>query len=92
MRMHHSYMIVISVVFVAVFAIIIYSMLKHRWASGSGKFFGPTGGIQWFWALVPLLILGFIDMALISVPDDQASVAPKKIELATAPTPPQARR
>ena len=90
--MHHSYMIIISALFAAVFVIILMSMIKHRRSRGTGKFFGPTGGIQWFWALVPLLILGFIDMALISVPDDQASAAPKKIELATAPTPTQARR
>ena len=90
--MHHSYMIIISTLFAVVFVIILLSMIKHRRASGPGKFFGPTGGIQWFWALVPLAILGFVNLALISVPDDQASAAPKKIELATAPTPPQARR
>ena len=90
--MHHNYMIIISALFAAVFVIILLSMIKHRRSSGAGKFFGPTGGIQWFWALVPLVILGFVNMALISVPEDQVSAAPKKIELATAPTPTQARR
>lgn len=90
--MHHSYMIIISALFAVVFVIILLSMIKHRRASGAGKFFGPTGGIQWFWALVPLLILGFVNLALIDVPDDRATATPKKIELATAPAPSGARR
>ena len=90
--MHHSYMIIISALFAAVFVIILLSMIKHRRSCGAGKFFGPTGGIQWFWALVPLAILGFVNMTLIDIPEDHASATPKKIELATAPTPPEAHR
>ena len=92
--MHHSYMIALSALFIVVFVIIIYSMIKHRKASGAsaGSFFGPTGGVQWFWALVPLVILGFVNFALIDVADDQASAIPKKIELATMQTPPGTTR
>ena len=92
--MHHSYMIAISALFIVVFVIIIYSMIKHRRSSGStgGRFFGPTGGVQWLWALVPLVILAFVNFALIGVPDEHASAVPKKIELATVQTPPGTTR
>ena len=39
---------------VAVFAIMIYSMIRHRKSIGHtpAKFSGPTGTVQWIWALV----------------------------------------
>jgi cytochrome c oxidase subunit 2 len=55
---------------VVVFAIMIYSMIKHRKSVGHqpAKFTGPTGKVQWFWALVPFAILLFIDFVLMGIP------------------------
>lgn len=91
--MHYSYMIVISALFAVVFAIMIYSMIRHRQACARSEagFTGTTGTAQWFWALVPLAILAFINFSLIGVSDDHASTlsAPnKKIKLATVQTVP----
>lgn len=86
MRMHNSYMIFVSTLFVVVFVIMIISLVKHRQICGhsAAKFSGPTGTVQWLWALVPFVILACIDVALINLPDDRTSSAPKKIELAIA--------
>lgn len=86
MRMHNSYMIFVSALFAVVFVIMILSLVKHRKTCGhlAGKFSGPTGSVQWLWALVPFAILACIDAALINLPDDHTSSGPKKIELAIA--------
>ena len=69
-------MLVITALFVVVFAIMIYSMVKHRKSSGQvpAKFTGPTGTVQWLWALVPFAILLFIDFVLMGVPAYHAVV------------------
>ena len=66
LAMHNLFMIIITVLFVVVFAIMIYSMIKHRKSSGNApsKFTGPTGKIQWLWTLVPFAILLIIDFAI----------------------------
>ncbi|HRE16168.1 MAG TPA: cytochrome c oxidase subunit II transmembrane domain-containing protein, partial [Rhodocyclaceae bacterium] len=66
LHMHNLFMIVITILFVVVFAIMIYSMAKHRKANGHkpSKFTGPTGKIQWLWTLVPFGILLYIDFIL----------------------------
>lgn len=76
LRMHNEFMIVITVLFVVVFAIMIYSMIKHRKSSGNppAKFTGPTGKLQWFWVLVPFGILLFIDFVLMGIPAFHAVV------------------
>jgi cytochrome c oxidase subunit 2 len=67
---HNHFMIVITVLFVVVFGIMIYSMIKHRKSVGHqpAKFTGPTGTVQWLWALVPFAILLFIDYVLMGIP------------------------
>lgn len=66
LSMHNLFMIVITLLFVVVFAIMIYSMVKHRKAAGfkPSKFTGPTGKVQWLWTLVPFGILLYIDFVL----------------------------
>jgi len=70
LNIHNQFMLIITALFVAVFAVMIYSMIKHRKSVGHApaKFTGPTGGIQWFWALVPFAILLFIDFVLMGIP------------------------
>jgi len=70
LHMHNQFMLIITVLFVVVFAIMVYSMIKHRKSSGAepAKFSGPTGKLQWFWVLVPFAILLFIDFILMGIP------------------------
>jgi cytochrome c oxidase subunit II len=70
LHIHNEFMLIITMLFVVVFAIMIYSMVKHRKSVGHepAKFTGPTGRIQWFWALVPFAILLFIDFILMGIP------------------------
>ena len=70
LHIHNEFMLIITILFVVVFAIMIYSMIKHRKSVGHqpAKFTGPTGKMQWFWALVPFGILLFIDFVLMGIP------------------------
>jgi cytochrome c oxidase subunit 2 len=70
LKIHNEFMLIITLLFVVVFAIMIYSMIKHRKSVGHqpASFTGPTGRIQWFWALVPFGILLFIDFVLMGIP------------------------
>ncbi len=70
LSMHNQFMVVITVLFVVVFAIMLYSMIRHRKSVGAqpAGFSGPTGMLQWFWVLVPFAILLFIDFVLMGIP------------------------
>ncbi len=76
LKIHNEFMIIIGVLFIVVFAIMIYSMIKHRKSIGHqpAKFSGPTGTVQWIWALVPFGILLFIDFVLMGIPAYHAVV------------------
>lgn len=76
LHIHNEFMIIISTLFAVVFAIMIYSMVKHRKSQGHqpAKFTGPTGTVQWLWALVPFAILIFIDYILVGIPAYHAVV------------------
>jgi len=76
LHIHNEFMLVITVLFVVVFAIMIYSMIKHRKSSGHApaKFTGPSGAMQWLWALIPFAILLFIDFILMGIPAVKAIV------------------
>jgi cytochrome c oxidase subunit 2 len=70
LHMHNEFMIIITVLFVVVFAIMLYSMIMHRKSNGAepAKFTAPSGKLQWFWALVPFGMLLFIDFVLMGIP------------------------
>jgi len=76
LHIHNEFMLIITILFVVVFAIMIYSMIRHRKSVGHqpAKFTGPTGKLQWFWALVPFAILLFIDFILMGIPAVQAII------------------
>ena len=70
LSMHNQFMVIITALFVVVFAIMIYSMVKHRKSTGAqpAGFSGPSGALQWFWVLVPFAMLLFIDFVLMGIP------------------------
>ena len=76
LHIHNQFMTIITVMFVVVFAIMIYSMIRHRKSAGHtpAKFSGPTGTVQWLWALVPFAILLFVDYVLMGIPAYHAVV------------------
>ncbi|HNC21031.1 cytochrome c oxidase subunit II transmembrane domain-containing protein [Accumulibacter sp.] len=69
LQIHSYFMIIITVLFIVVLGITIYSMFEHRKSAGQrpAKFAGPTGTVQWLWAMVPFAILLFIDYILIGI-------------------------
>ena len=78
MTLHHAYVTAMSILFVAIFVVIMHTLARHRQRSGAAaekRFGGPTGSGQWLWALVPLLILGGVNVALLDVPVKDASPA-----------------
>ena len=70
LNIHNEFMLIITGIFVVVFAIMAYSMFKHRKSVGHqpAKFTGPMGRLQWIWALVPFAILLFIDFVVMGIP------------------------
>ncbi len=76
LHIHNQFMTIITVMFVVVFAIMIYSMIRHRKSTGHtpAGFSGPTGTVQWLWALVPFAILLFVDYVLMGIPAYHAVV------------------
>ena len=78
MTLHQAYMTAMSILFIAIFVVIMHTLARHRQRSGAAaakRFGGPTGSGQWLWALVPLLILTGVNVALLDVPEKGASPA-----------------
>lgn len=71
MDFHNAYLIAIGALFVLVSLIMLGSLIRHHGPGRRPGFGGPTGRVQWLWALVPMLILGAVDLALL----DSASAA-----------------
>lgn len=95
MDMHNHSVLVVSAVFALVFAIMLLSLICYRQPDGEpSRFGGPTGRVQWLWALVPMAILGAVNLALIEPGRDhkvvQQAAEPEKntklgkLELAVA--------
>jgi cytochrome c oxidase subunit 2 len=70
LRIHNEFMMIIIALFVVVFAIMIYSMIKHRKSQGHqpASFTGPTSALGWIWVLIPFGILLYIDFVLMGIP------------------------
>lgn len=70
LHIHNLFMWIISTMFVIVFAIMVYSMVKHRKSVGHrpADFVAPKSKAQWLWTLVPFAILLFIDYVIFGVP------------------------
>ena len=89
MSLHHNYLIVLSALFIMVFAIMVRSLATHRRAGGeqAARFSGPRGTVQCLWAMVPIAILFSIDLALIDADGVRRPSARQTITLAVAPPP-----
>lgn len=70
LNIHNKFMLIIMVLFVVVFAIMVYSIVMHRKSRGheAAKFDGPGTFPQLVWTLVPFLILLYIDFVLMGIP------------------------
>lgn len=73
---HNAFMIIIVALFVAVLAIMIYSMIRHRKSAGAqpAGFTHPLRTWQWVLVSLPFLLLAFIDFVVMGIPAVQAIV------------------
>jgi cytochrome c oxidase subunit 2 len=76
LAIHNEFMLIITILFVVVFAIMVYSMMNHRKRPGyeAATFSAPTNRLQWFWVILPFAILLFIDFVLMGIPAVKAIV------------------
>ena len=67
---------IIMAIYVVVFAVFIYSIFRHRKSSGvqPAAFTGPRTKWQWALAILPFLLLIYIDYALMGIPAFHAIV------------------
>ena len=70
LKVHNLFMVIISVIFVVVLAIMLYSMWKHRKREGhqASDFVKPNSRKQWAWVMVPFAALLFIDYVVFGIP------------------------
>lgn len=88
MTLHNAYLIGLTGLFLAVFAIMIASLARHgrkSAAAATKKFGGPAGRGQWLWALVPIAIVAGVDFALIDRTSLHFAGATQTIAVAVAP-------
>ena len=71
---HNQFMVIIVAMFVVVFAIMIYSMIRHRKSAGAKPdgFTHPLRTWQWVLVWIPFLILAFIDFVVMGIPSVHA--------------------
>ena len=71
---HNQFMVIIVALFVVVFAIMLYSLFRHRKSVGArpSAFTHPLRGWQWLVVMLPFLLLAFIDFVVMGVPSVHA--------------------
>ena len=76
LHIHNEFMMIIIALFVVVFAIMIYSMIKHRKSQGHqpANFTEPNSALGWLWVLLPFGVLLYIDFVLMGIPAFHAVV------------------
>jgi len=88
LTLHNAYLIVLTGLFVTVFAIMIHSMARHGEAGAAApakRFGGPAGRGQLLWALVPVAIVAGVEFGLIDLASLHSASAVKTIAVAAAP-------
>lgn len=70
LQVHNKFMLISIAIFLAVLAIMIYSIFAHRKSKGHqpANFTGPSTKSQVFWTLVPFALLIFIDFVVMGIP------------------------
>jgi cytochrome c oxidase subunit II len=70
LHVHNKFMLITAVIFVAVLAIMIYSIVTHRHSKGykpvADK--APSTAVEIFWTLIPFAILLLIDFVIMGIP------------------------
>ncbi|HEY0562930.1 MAG TPA: cytochrome c oxidase subunit II [Methylophilus sp.] len=70
LHVHNKFMIISMIIFVAVLAIMVYSIFAHRKSKGfkavADK--APSTSIEIFWTLIPFAILLLIDFVIMGIP------------------------
>ncbi len=70
LHVHNKFMLITMVIFVAVLAIMIYSIFAHRKNKGYKAVHdkAPSTAVEVFWVLVPFVILLLIDFVIMGIP------------------------
>lgn len=70
LHVHNLFMVIILVMFFAVFALMMYSFRAHRLSRGQApaQFTAPKSRKQWIWVLVPFVGLLLVDYGVFGVP------------------------
>jgi cytochrome c oxidase subunit 2 len=70
LQVHNKFMVVVSIIFIVVLGIMIYSLVNHRKSKGqkASKATGPSTKSQIIWTIVPFAILLYIDFILMGIP------------------------
>lgn len=70
LEVHNLFMIVILVLFFGVFAVMLYSFIKHAKARGhqASNYVGPRSRKQWLLTLIPFAGLLFLDYGVFGIP------------------------
>jgi cytochrome c oxidase subunit II len=70
LHVHNKFMLITTVIFFSVLAIMIYSIIKHRKSKGfkavADK--APSTAVEIFWTLIPFAILLLIDFVIMGIP------------------------
>lgn len=77
LHMHLLVMYIITIIFLGVLSLVIYSILKHRKKNGTqpANFTGPSTRAQIIWSVIPFIAFLYIDYVIIGVPAYSALVA-----------------
>ena len=70
LHVHNKFMIISMVIFVAVLAIMVYSIFAHRKSKGYQPVIdkAPSTAVEIFWTLIPFAILLLIDFVIMGIP------------------------
>jgi cytochrome c oxidase subunit II len=70
LHVHNKFMIISMVIFVAVLAIMVYSIFAHRKSKGYQPVVdkAPSTAVEIFWTLIPFAILLLIDFVIMGIP------------------------
>jgi cytochrome c oxidase subunit II len=70
LHVHNKFMLITAIIFFAVLAIMIYSIIKHRKSKGYKAVADktPSTAVEIFWTLIPFVILLLIDFVIMGIP------------------------